>query len=177
MGEKIRSTTERVIKRLLESDGYDVTKTNPSREPGIPDFYCKKGNDEFYLEVKRAKPEGKPFNKKSMKMSQVKKWLELLKNGNRVKLAFLSNFDTDPAIIEINEDLEEIDRERKTIPPEVWPDRIHVFTCPECGDKIKAKRSWQTDALTHICREHYGKPAYEFETVVEDEWEADNSNG
>jgi len=56
---------EKLAAEILEKEGYEVFKNNKPK--GIPDFTCKKGKSEFYVEIKSQND--------SLRISQMQ-WIE-----------------------------------------------------------------------------------------------------
>lgn len=76
----INENVEQIIKEFFEKKGFQVIKKNGS-PVGIPDFFCKKGIEEFYVEVKKETD--------SLRVSQIE-WIE--RNFNKFVILFIVKY-------------------------------------------------------------------------------------
>lgn len=141
--------SERIVKAYFESKGYDVTRAKRAKwGKGVPDFLCKKNDNRIFVEVKGGLFRSEKWTDKPCKLAQVQKWLELLSKGERVHLAFATDWDEPIVIVEIDRQLKEVNKEMGRVPEERIPGGI---PCPFCSEMFTtSEKVLRHIELTHV---------------------------
>lgn len=123
--DKINS--ESYVRDIFESYGYKVTKKNGSPK-GIPDFFCEKGGEKFYVEVKG--------DNDSLRISQIE-WIK--DNFDKPVILFIVKRISEKKINhKKNKGCSKCKRRRQSIDLTIFEDKT---ICHTCLRKILAIRS------------------------------------